>query len=215
MVAGDVSCGPTDSNFSGSNPSTCQQRATANLISGLAPSYLLPGGDTQKTPTSSWWFPRRRTTSEATTGAGAQLQRPTSSNYLPGLVVRPTPGDHENGDSKRGRPGGAVERRPLLRQLRAVGPQRPPRRVTGPSNDFYSFDIPWPGGPRHIISLDSKCAALPAPVGGAPPQSAAGCASGSPEETFLRNDLIAHQGDCITTATGGTPAKKWRTGAGG
>jgi hypothetical protein len=68
--------------------------------------------------------------------------------------------------------------------------------VTGPSSDFYSFDIPVSGGTWHIISLDSECAALPATPGSAPSQSAAGCASGSPEETFLRNDLAAHQGDC-------------------
>ena len=37
---------------------------------------------------------------------------------------------------------------------------------------------------------------LPATLGGSPSTNAGGCASGSPEETFLRNDLIAHQGDC-------------------
>ena len=52
------------------------------------------------------------------------------------------------------------------------------------------------GGTWHIISLDSECAALPATQGGAPSQGAAGCASGSPEETFLRNDLGTHQGEC-------------------
>ena len=37
-----------------------------------------------------------------------------------------------------------------------------PAGVTGPSNDFYSFDIPVTGGTWHVISLDSECAALPA-----------------------------------------------------
>src|ERR1700681_1416455 len=42
VVGGDISCGPTDPNFSGSNPSVCQQRATASLVHSLSPNYLLP-----------------------------------------------------------------------------------------------------------------------------------------------------------------------------
>src|SRR6202023_2099420 len=71
-----------------------------------------------------------------------------------------------------------------------------PPGVSGPSSDFYAFDVPVNGGTWHIISLDGQCAALPATPGGAPSQSAAGCGSGSPQETFLRHDLAAHQGQC-------------------
>jgi len=36
VAAGDIACAPSDPQFSGSNPSACQMRATANQVVGLA-----------------------------------------------------------------------------------------------------------------------------------------------------------------------------------
>ncbi len=196
VIAGDISCGPTDPNFGGGNPADCQQRATANLIAGIAPNYLMPGGDDQYTPSESEG--QQPLASDYTNGYGAswgQLQNPSSGNYVPGLVVRPTPGDHEYGDANENDMGlGLSNASNYYSYFGGLGDL--PAGVNGPSNDFYSFDIPVNGGTWHIISLDSECAALPASMGPGPSGSAAGCAQGSPEETFLHNDLAAHQGEC-------------------
>jgi hypothetical protein len=48
-----------------------------------------------------------------------------------------------------------------------------------PSRGYYSFDL----GRWHIISLNSFCAAV-------------SCAAGSPQETWLRNDLAMHSNSC-------------------
>jgi hypothetical protein len=197
VVAGDISCGPTDPNFSGSNSKVCQQRATAKLVHRIAPSYLLPGGDTQYDP--SFTEGAQPTAADYTKGYDAswgQLQNSTSANYVPGLAVRPTPGDHEYGDAQENDRGLVSNASNYFANFGPSGLHDLPAAVTGPSNDFYSFDVPVTGGTWHIISLDGECAALPATPGGAPSQSAAGCASGSPEETFLHSDLLAHQGDC-------------------
>jgi hypothetical protein len=50
-----------------------------------------------------------------------------------------------------------------------------------PSKGYYSFDI----GSWHLIALNSNCTKV-----------AGGCASGSPQETWLRNDLAAHPSLC-------------------
>ncbi|HVA02983.1 MAG TPA: IPT/TIG domain-containing protein, partial [Acidimicrobiales bacterium] len=213
VVAGDISCGPTDSNFNGSNPSTCQQRSTANLVHTIAPNYLLPGGDTQYNPNFTVGVGPGM--SDFTAGYDAswgQLQNPTSPNYVPGLVVRPTPGDHEYGDANENDRGAVGTASAYYQNFGPSGLNDLPASDTGPSSDFYSFDIPVTGGTWHIISLDGECAALPATQGGAPSQSAAGCGAGSPQETFLRNDLAAHQGDC-TLIHWHQPA--WSEGASG
>lgn len=48
---------------------------------------------------------------------------------------------------------------------------------------YYSFDL----GVWHIIALNSNCDA----------PGLGGCGAGSPEETWLRQDLSAHKGSCI------------------
>jgi hypothetical protein len=50
-----------------------------------------------------------------------------------------------------------------------------------PSKGYYSFDI----GSWHLVALNSNCDRV-----------AGGCASGSPQETWLRNDLAAHPAAC-------------------
>ena len=49
-----------------------------------------------------------------------------------------------------------------------------------PTKGYYSFDI----GAWHIIALNSECANI------------GGCRAGSPEETWLRNDLSTHSNTC-------------------
>jgi acid phosphatase type 7 len=53
-------------------------------------------------------------------------------------------------------------------------------RAGDPTKGYYSFDI----GAWHIIALNSECANI------------GGCGAGSPEETWLRNDLAAHSNVC-------------------
>jgi len=50
-----------------------------------------------------------------------------------------------------------------------------------PSKGYYSFDI----GSWHLIALNSNCTKI-----------AGGCDPGSPQETWLRNDLAAHPAAC-------------------
>ena len=99
MASGDIACGSADPNLGGGDPSLCQSGATANLIHSVAPNYLLAGGDTEYNP--NWAVGVQPSAADYTAGYDAtwgQLQNPMSSNYVPGLVVRPTPGDHEYGD---------------------------------------------------------------------------------------------------------------------
>jgi hypothetical protein len=56
-----------------------------------------------------------------------------------------------------------------------------------PTKGYYSYDL----GAWHIIALNSECGYV-ATVGG--------CGSGSPEETWLRNDLAAHSSAPCTLA---------------
>jgi hypothetical protein len=53
-----------------------------------------------------------------------------------------------------------------------------------PSGGYYSFDI----GPWHLISLNSNCEYI------------GGCKEGSPQERWLRADLVAHAGAQCTLA---------------
>ena len=194
VAAGDIACAPTDPLFSGSNPAACQMRATANQVVRLAPNYLLPLGDLQYAA-----------------GGAPQGTQPTASDYrnsynqtwgkistrLPALVVRPVPGNHEYGDND----GGAAPLASGSTYYTNLGPKglkELPAGVSNATNDFYSYDIPVNGGRWHVIALDSECASA---VGG--------CQAGSPQETWLRNDLAAHPSTC-TIAYWHEP--RWTTG---
>jgi methionine-rich copper-binding protein CopC len=54
-------------------------------------------------------------------------------------------------------------------------------RAGTPGHGWYSFDL----GAWHIVAINSNCDRL-----------SGGCGSGSPEETWLRNDLAAHPTAC-------------------
>jgi hypothetical protein len=202
VVAGDISCSPSDPNFGGGlgAPGYCQEQATAALVHTINPSYLLTGGDTQYLPSAGYTEGQQPAPSDYTGGYGAswgQLQNPASALYVPGLVVRPTPGNREYGDALETDRGLSLSTASnYYSYFGAAGLNDLPARVTQASNDFYSFNVPVGTTTWHIISLDSECAALPGPGATSPSGTAAGCALGSPEETFLQNDLSAHQGDC-------------------
>ncbi len=200
VVAGDISCAPSDPNFNGTDAYACQESATANLVKSISPNYLLPGGDTQYLPSATYREGLQPAPSDFAGGYGAswgQLQNPASPLYVAGLVVRPTPGDHEYGDALETDRGTSLSTASNYYSYFGVtGLNDLPNGVTQASNDFYSFDVPVGTTTWHVISLDSECAALPGPGGNTPSGSSAGCAAGSPEETFLRNDLSSHQGDC-------------------
>ena len=51
---------------------------------------------------------------------------------------------------------------------------------------YYSYDV----GAWHLVALNSNCRALPAGTG------ANGCAEGSPQNTWLEQDLAAHSNTC-------------------
>lgn len=95
VAAGDIACGRDDARFSGSNLAACQMRATADQVAAIGPQYLLPLGDTQYA-----------------SGAPQQGVQPSAADYqgsyntswgalaqrVPGMVVRPVPGNHEYGN---------------------------------------------------------------------------------------------------------------------
>jgi hypothetical protein len=87
-------------------------------------------------------------------------------------ITHPTPGNHDyttaggSGCDPSGRAGGYFD------YFGAAAGQY--------GRSYYSFDV----GTWHIISLDSQCSAV------------GGCGPGSPEETWLRADLVAHPAKC-------------------
>jgi len=81
--------------------------------------------------------------------------------------TRPSPGNHEF------HAGGAT---PYFDYFGAA--------AGDPNKGYYSYDL----GAWHVIALNSNCDQLP-------PQGK-GCSAGSPEVTWLRQDLAAHPGMC-------------------
>lgn len=180
VAAGDIACAPNDPSFSGSDPAACQMRATAHQIIGVAPNYLLPLGDLQYG------------------GSGGQGVQPSAAEYqgsynpswgaiagqVPGLVVRPVPGNHEYGDTNGGNPP-LASGSTYYDNFGPNGLNELPAGVSSAANDYFSYTIPVNGGSWHVIALDSECNTA---VGG--------CGPGSAQETWLRNDLAAHPNTC-------------------
>jgi hypothetical protein len=176
-------------------------RGTANQVVNIAPQFLLPLGDNQYLNSSTQGAEPSLANYQASYGASwGQI-----AGKVPGLVVRPVPGNHEYGDVSDTNTG-PFTGDTYYKYFGASGLNQLPPSVTGPANDWYSYDIPVSGGSWHVIALDSECGAIPA--GGA----ANGCASGSPQETWLRQDLAAHANTC-TLAYWHEP--RWAAGADG
>ena len=176
-------------------------RATANQVVGIAPQFLLPLGDNQ--------YLNSDTQGAEPSLADYQKSYGTSWGQIaarvPGIVVRPVPGNHEYGDVSDNN-AAPLTGDTYYKYFGSSGLNSLPSSVTGPSNAWYSYDISVPGGSWHMIALDSECGAVPA--GG----TANGCASGSPQETWLRQDLAAHPDTC-TMAYWHEP--RWAAGADG
>jgi len=169
VAAGDIACDPSDPNFSGASGSSCQMRATAAEISSIQPAYVLAIGDDQYDTAGN-----PPTLAEYQEGFGT-----TWGPVLSGIALRPVPGNHDYGDSTDTGSG------PLVAPgyFAYFGPDFP--SGVGPTDDWYSFNIPTTGGGTwHEIALDSECAAI------------GGCGAGSPEETWLRADLAANPNTC-------------------
>lgn len=93
-------------------------------------------------------------------------------------IIYPTPGNHEYLDPA-GRAAG------YFRYFQS-GAARSPGT---PGHGWYSFDVAsW-----HVLSIDANCGVTPGDLG------AGGCATGSPQERWVRNDLAANS----KTAPGG------------
>jgi hypothetical protein len=199
VAAGDIACDPANAKANGSDAAVCQAGATANTIASIAPKYLLPLGDTQYRDNASQG--QEPTPAMYQNGYGTTWGRLTTR--VPGLVVRPIAGNHEYGDlTESGNPPLAAAAN-YFQYFGPNGLNQLPAGVTSPSTSWYSYDIPVAGGSWHVVALDGECYALP--KGGA----ATGCAAGSPQETWLRQDLAAHSGVC-TLAAWHEP--RWATG---
>lgn len=185
-AVGDIACDPADPNFGGGNASSCQMKATANRVLAMNPSYLLPIGDQQYANGVAQGT--QPTLTQYRNGYGASWG--TLASKLPGLVVRPVTGNHEYGDFTE------TGQQPLsagsnyFAYFGRDGLDQLPRSVTGTSSAWYSYDIPVANTAWHVVALDGECPVLPAG------SAANGCASGSPQETWLAQDLAANQGRC-------------------
>ncbi len=186
VAAGDIACDPNDTDYNNGNGlnNQCQEKATANEVGSIAPQYLLPMGDTQYDNTASQGTqpPTSYYTSsyDATWGALAS----TKGGPVPNQNIHPIPGNHEYGDVNDTDAPPLSTGSNYFSNFGPSGLNELPSGVTGASNDWYSFNIPVDGGTWHVVSLDSECGAV------------GGCTSGSPEETFFKNDLAANAGVC-------------------
>jgi hypothetical protein len=185
-AVGDIACDPADANVTGKNLTSCQMQATANTVVSMAPNYVLPLGDTQYANGVAQGT--QPTLTQYTKGYGASWGKLESR--IPGVIVRPVTGNHEYGDfTETGKP-------PLssgsnyYSYFGPSGLNELPASVTGPSSAWYSYDIPVGTGSWHVIALDAECTALPAG------SASDGCGFGSPQESWLANDLAANAGKC-------------------
>ncbi|HEX9316887.1 MAG TPA: IPT/TIG domain-containing protein, partial [Actinomycetota bacterium] len=176
MAAGDIGCDPTTN-----TPANCPMNDTAAIINSAKPGYVLALGDIQYTdnlppgspPTPSMYL-------QGYDSAWGQI--PAS---VPGVSINPTAGNHDWGDPNDTNSSSGATLANYIGYFNSKGQLR--SGVTA-STPWYSFDIPVSGGSWHVIVLDNECG------------SDGGCGSGSPQETFLRNDLAAHPNVCTIAA---------------
>ncbi len=186
VAAGDIACDPNDPNYNNGNGKngSCQEQATANLVAGIAPQYLLPVGDTQYDNSASQGTqPPLSYYQTSYDGSWGKLAS-TQGGPVPNQNIHPIAGNHEYGDVNDSGQPPLSNASNYFSNFGPSGLNELPSGVTSPSNDWYSFNIPVNGGAWHVVSLDSECGAV------------GGCGQGSPEETFLKNDLAANPGVC-------------------
>lgn len=146
--------------------SGCQQGATAALLTANSPDLVLPLGDNQYECGSLSDF--------------QNYYGPSWGQVKPN--THPSAGNHEYqvdgtaGQPCYGAPSGAPGYFTYFGN--AASPNQP--GCTSGCQGYYSYDA----GSWHIIVLNSVC------------NQVGGCGLGSPEETWLRNDLAAHPNVC-------------------
>ena len=146
------------------------------------PELPAAGGDTQYNPSFTTGVgPSASDFTQGYDASWGQLENPGSGNYLPGLVVRPTPGDHEYGDASEDDRGPVGSASSYYANFGPSGLDDLPTGVSGPSSDFYGFDVPVGASTWHIISLDGECAALPSTPGGGPSRARPGVRQAHPK----------------------------------
>ncbi len=178
------------------------QYAAQGRVAASDPSYMIAVGDI---PTCGKGYPNPSPTALATGTLALSIKKAHSSLNFMGLgdqlnpfttatfpefmncyaktgwgslksVTHPSPGNHEQGPTDPNATG----------YFKYFG-----GAAGSAAKPYYSFDF----GTWHFISLDSECQFVPGGVGGD------GCASGSKQEIFLRNDLAAfrsqHPHRCI------------------
>ena len=100
VAAGDIACDPTDPNYNNGNGQngSCQEQATANVVAGIAPQYLLPMGDTQYDNSASQGTqPPLSYYQTSYDGSWGNLAS-TQGGPVPNQNIHPIAGNHEYGD---------------------------------------------------------------------------------------------------------------------
>jgi hypothetical protein len=144
----------------------CQQSATANLLVNGSPNIVLPLGDNQY---------------ECGSLSDFNSFYGSSWGQVKGITY-PSIGNHEYQTSTSSTqpcfnaPAGAPGYFTYFGN--AATPNQP--GCTSNCNGYYSYDV----GGWHIVVLNSVCSQV------------GGCGLGSPEETWLKNDLAAHPATC-------------------
>ncbi len=148
VLAGDVACATNDPNFLGTNPATCQARATRSLITESAPATLAPLGDLVY--------------GDASLADFQQSYAPVWGNLGPDIDVRPVVGNHDYGGS-HSQLNAASTAQGYHSYFGASANPTGQTTVTGQPVGWYSYDV----GTWHVVTLNHECAT----VGGCGPGS--------------------------------------------
>ncbi|HZU73388.1 MAG TPA: IPT/TIG domain-containing protein [Acidimicrobiales bacterium] len=185
-ITGDVACGTDDPNFNGGAGTTsyCQMAATANEVKAMAPQYLAIAGDTQYDYDATQGVVPPLSYFQTSYGQSWGNLASTHGGPVPNANIHPVPGNQEYGDVNDNNVGTGYPST-YFQNFGPSGLNELPSSVTGPTSDWYSYNVAVNAGTWHVIALDSECAAV------------GGCGYGSPEESWLRSDLTANAGKCI------------------
>lgn len=174
-AVGDIACDPADPNFNGGNGQNqkCGEASTAALVSaGSSPGHpysaVLPLGDLQYDCGS---LARFYASYDPVWGLFSASAYPVSGNHeynSPGIV---DPGCDTSATA----------------YYQYFADYNNPNAAGVNGQGYYSFNL----GTWHVIALNSNCANLP--FSGTQRD---GCAVGSPQETWLVNDLNANPSTC-------------------
>jgi hypothetical protein len=174
-AAGDIACDPINSVFNNGNGNSnaCRQKYTSDLLVNANLAAVLDLGDNQYFCGSLQAFQQSY---DPSWGRVKDITHPVLGNheYL-------TSGD-PSGNPSTGCTGDNINAAGYWAYFGSAAGTPP--SASSPGVGYYSFDI----GDWHIIAIDSDCT------------HAGGCGSGSPEWTWLKNDLMAHTANYCTLA---------------